>query len=1477
MATTTCLNDDEFGPIVKGCRNDFDFTVKFELIILSLVPNLIFILVALLRCLQLHKRANIVNARLFQATKLIFLSANAALHFSRLVYLKVAGRDISSTVSLASGAIGLIASLITVLLSLLEHRKSRRPSMLLSIYLFLTLLLDTARIRTLWLTVTSQIRTTNARLFTASVALKVVILLLESKQKTAWLQWDWEKHSPEESSGFFDLGMFTWLKQLFLAGFSSVLAMDNLYSLDQDLSSETLHGFLNAHFDRNIPTGKKFRLAKALGRALLAPVLVPVLPRLILIGFTFSQPFFLAAVLDTVSHRTESGAQRDSIGLIGAAVFIYTGIALSRAFYGYFTQRAIAMARGCLVSAVYEKTLETQVLAGDDAAAVTLMSTDIERIASGMENMHDMWANILEAGLGCWLLQRKLGFAFLSPVIVIVCCGGIMAWVSRAATRAQTSWMAKIQSRVGMTSKVIMHVKQVKISGIAEPVERFIQALRVEELLVGSRFRVVLVVTVTVAFAPQSLSPFLAFALADRNLDVSTMYESLSYLVLLAVPLKSFFQRFPVILSTFTCLGRIQEYLEAAPRRDFRVATRPYDRSQEQALGLFSYDTRSAAAFELRPLTSSSNAIGFSNVSNDVLLSVQHGLFAWSEGHAVLDDINITLRSSQLTFVIGPVASGKSSLCKAILGDIPVAAGEVRVHPSLSSIAFCDQVPYLVSGTLKQNIVGHLNFDQSRYDEVIHATALTEDIASLPHGHDSPVGIHGTTLSGGQKARVSLARALYDRSLLLVLDDVFSGLDNHTAARVFDRTFGPTGFLRRRGAAAVVCTHSLRHLSLADHVVVLGPQGTIVEQGPYQSLTYATEVINLGEPEKSDAITSLDNKDSLAHSSELTRPKNDDAFTNALDDRSRQLGDWKVYKHYFNSMNKLHLISMLVSCIFIAIGQQLPTVWVGFWAADSLNKPRSFYIGIYAMFSSFILVGVLVGAGTCFVLLTIGVGRELHRNALATVMHAPLRFFTSTDTGTITNLFSQDTAIIDSELSTYLLDFVFCLVGLIGSGIVVALASPYLAASYPVLLIIGYCVQMFYLRTSRQLRLLDLEAKSPLYSHFLDTIKGLASIRAFGWVEDEIKYNRDLLDTSQRPAYLLAMIQQCLMLVLNLIVAFMGVALVSLATQLRTSTGFTGASLISLMTFSELATGLIFTYTGLETSIGAVARLKTFSEKVQPEHQPGEDVVPPVEWPQSGSMVIQNVSASHSSVPISDTEKAVLALNNISLTVGAGEKIAVCGRSGSGKSSFILFLLRLLDPSPSAGLTFTIDSIDVLTTNRTTLRSRIIAVPQECVFLPDGSSIKSNIDPTETITDTECQHILEMVQLTAFVVSQGGLNAPMSGDQLSAGQQQLFSLGRAIYRRRAKIQTAGRDGGVLLLDEISSSVDRDTELLMHGVISREFAAYTIVAVAHRLELMVDFVDQVVVLDRGSVIEQGAPRDLLAAADGAFSRLYRAGH
>lgn len=385
----------------------------------------------------------------------------------------------------------------------------------------------------------------------------------------------------------------------------------------------------------------------------------------------------------------------------------------------------------------------------------------------------------------------------------------------------------------------------------------------------------------------------------------------------------------------------------------------------------------------------------------------------------------------------------------------------------------------------------------------------------------------------------------------------------------------------------------------------------------------------------------------------------------------------------------------------------------------------------------------------------------------------------------------------------------------------------------------------------------------------------------------DIDHNNQLLDTSQRPAYLLGMIQQWLITTLQIVVAGIAVVVISLATQLRSSTGLTGASLVTLLSFSESLSSLIRHYTTLEISLGAVSRLRTFSETVQPEDQPGEDVEPPRDWPQDGRIDIQGVSASYNTEPL-DAEPTVpgspsnLVLRNLTLSITPGQRVAICGRTGSGKSTLILLLLRLLDPLPSCSRNLAIDGIPLHGIDRATLRKRIIAIPQDAVFLPDGSTVKSNIDPLESATPQECRSVLEAVRLAAFVDDRGGLHAGMSADDLSAGQKQLFSLGRAILRKRARerttASTTGEErGGILLLDEVSSSVDKVTDRAMQEMIRREFGRYTIVMVSHRLEMVMDFFDRVVVLDRGAVVEDGAPRALVARPGSRFGELWATGN
>ncbi|EXM34462.1 AAA ATPase domain [Fusarium oxysporum f. sp. vasinfectum] len=401
-----------------------------------------------------------------------------------------------------------------------------------------------------------------------------------------------------------------------------------------------------------------------------------------------------------------------------------------------------------------------------------------------------------------------------------------------------------------------------------------------------------------------------------------------------------------------------------------------------------------------------------------------------------------------------------------------------------------------------------------------------------------------------------------------------------------------------------------------------------------------------------------------------------------------------------------------------------------------------------------------------------------------------------------------------------------------------------------------------------------------LHTHFTGTIKGVATIRAFGWQQFDIAHSSKLLDTSQRPAYLLAMIQQWLATLLHFIVTGTAVLLVALATQLRTNAGLTGASLISLLTFSEALSNLITSYTSLETSLGAVSRLRSFSETVETENKPGEVIEPPETWPHNGSIQIHKVSASYDS-PGNEQDEAAssLALRDLELDISPGQKVAICGRTRSGKSTLILLLLRLIDPLHSCDSNMKIDDIYLHQIDRATLRKRVICIPQDAVFLPDGSSVKDNIDPYKAATDAECFNVLNTVWLSGFVHDKGSLNAGMSADDLSAGQKQLFSLGRAILRRRVRDRLAGGEkrGGLLLLDEVSSSVDKVTDRAMQEIIREEFENYTIVMVSHRLEMVMDFFDRVIVLDRGTVVESGGPRELVETQGSRFGDLWAVEH
>ncbi|KAI0142611.1 ABC transporter type 1, transmembrane domain-containing protein [Hypoxylon sp. NC0597] len=1482
MDFSGCLNDKAFGPTVQGCRGNFDFTIMFEKIFFALIPTAVFIAFSLPRVVLLVRRPVVVGGAFLRNLKLVAICIYGGLQISLLVLSVLKSRNFK-TLFVSSSVLAFTSAVCMVVVSRLEHSRSPRPSNLLNAYLLVTILTDVAQTRTLWLASTNYDEFTFSRLFTTAVSIKALMLVLESQHKSRWVRWDAKEHSPEETSGLFGLGAFLWLNRLFLTGYKKVLTLDDLYPLDQNMASERLQIKLAKCIKAIRRPGQHNGLAKALAKALAVPLLLPVGPRIAMTAFQFCQPFLINTLLNYLQQSPGDASENVGYGLIGATILIYTGIAASQAMYWYLQERAMYMARGALASSVYMKTIEAKISAADDSAALTLMSADVERIIRGCVNIHEFWANAIEVGLACWLLSLQIGAASVAPVIVVGCCVVFSAILGKFTGPRQKAWMEKIQRRVGLTASVIGQMKHLKISGLATPVEESIQAMRVDELKTASKYRMVTILSALIAYIPLCISPVVTFAFSARTLDVTTIFTSVSYILLLANPLATLFQLFPSLLVALTCLRRIQAFLEQDVRFDFRVPT-----PNSPADGVTGHEAEK----------------GGEKLQSSSLIRISKGSFGWEVDKPCLRNIDIDIPSSCLTIIVGPIGSGKSTLCKVLLGETPVVSrGQVILEPFSGKIGYCDQLPYLSNATIRENIVGFTMFDQTRYDEVIDATMLGPDLALLPRGDETRVGSNGVALSGGQKQRVSIARALYLDSEFLVFDDILSGLDANTEEQVYRKVFSRDGLLRRRNATVVLCTHSVKHLPTADHIIALGSDGSLVEQGCFPDLMANkryVQSLGIKDVEATHSVDVIQPTDAEMSSAQKEPPPVPVAKSKTLsivEEQGRMMGDTAVYRHYFSRIDKIIILAIFVFGLGWGFFSNFTTIWLKFWSeAITSNNPtrsNSFYIGIYGLLQIFTLASLLFVSLVCFRTMISVSGARLHKEALRTVINAPLSFFTTTDTGVITNLFSQDMTLIDGELPQSFLNVVLEGFSCLGMAAVIATSSPFLTIAYPFLAVVIYGIQKFYLRTSRQIRLLDLEAKSPLYSHFIDTIKGIATFRAFGWVQDGIKLNNKHLDTSQRPAYLLAMIQRWLGFTLSMVVAVLAIVVVTLATQLHSNRAFTGASLVTLMNFGSNLSFMVRTYTDLETSIGAISRLKSFSERVRSESREEEDVVPPPEWPSRGSIHINGVSASYTYDHREPSEGSShtsgeclqhLALRDLNLTIAPGEKVAICGRSGSGKSSTILLLLRLLDPMAPCADKITVDEVPLHKIDRATLRQRIIAVPQEPVFLPDGTSFQVNLDPFSASTEDECRAVLQSVRLWDFVEGRGGLAAGMSADTLSGGQKQLFNLARAILRRRVRLKQLRSEfgektvaiGGILLLDEVSSSVDRDTDRAMQGIIREEFKDYTIIMVSHRLDMVLGF-DTVVVMDKGSIIETGCPHKLVEMDGSRFRELWLLSH
>lgn len=1341
-----------------------------------------------------------------------------------------------SKFAIASSSLDLASAAVLPILAQMEHRRSVRPSTVISAYLAFTILLDLAQARTLWLV---GLSTPIATTFTTRLASKLVLVALEAQSKGHVLKPEYQELPPEATAGIISKSLQFWLNSLFVTGFRAKLTVDHLSRLDPDLAGAHLsHKFKNAWMSRRRPE-RRLEFAYAVLRAFWKQLALAAFPRLLDIALTFAQVFLIQRTLTFLEGPATEENQFVGYSLIGATALIYLGLAVCKLHYNQAMYRFVTMFRGGVECCIYDHLLCLADGDGNKSATLTLMSADIDRIAISLPQLNEIWSQTIEVIIGITLLSLQLGWVSVVPVALVIAAFSGGGKITSTIGNKQKIWVNAVQARVSFTSTILAGMKNIKMLGLRGVIESMLQQYRVDETLHMAAFRWSIVWSNVVHNLPWALAPALTFAVyagqalarGDKTLDTVTAFSSLAIIHLLTDPTAKLVSAIPSAAATIGCFDRIQTFLLTKPKGDQRSL---------ELLSLSDYDLTVGNGVELNDLAqprkqapSSTSAIEAESVS----------LRPAPNTGPILTNMDFSVPHGSLTILAGSVGTGKSSLLKALLGEIPIEQGG-SLSISDCRTAYCAQSPWLPNTTLKVAILGPITtanpYDEARYQKCLSVCDLDYDISQFENGDQTELGSNGSSLSGGQRHRVAFARALYSSPKMLFLDDVFAALDWATQRKVFMALFGEGGFLKESKTTTLLATSAANFIKYADKVLVLA-NGT-VEEASSQTVS-ALDLTQTSEACVSPASRPTAQTDAI----KLKRAQQ-------IDDLSRSTGDLAVYKYY---SRHVHWFPGLCFVFFAAVNvfsSSFSQIWLKWWT-DAGGAQIGLYIGIFiglAFLNSF-----SNGAYIWAILIKISpsTARKFHAILLRTTMRASQSLFSSTDSGVILNRFTEDMTIIEGQLATGVLVSVSNLFSALAAAGLVATGSSYMAATIPLLMFAIWALQKVYLRTSRQIRILDLEAKSPLYTHFAETASGLMTIRTFAWTEAFQDINIKLLDRSQRPYYSLYCIQRWLSVVLDLIVAAEAVLVVGLAVGIRgsTSAGLLGVSLNNVLSFSAALSNFLGGWTTLETSLGSIARLKSFEEAVQPEDKVEECVVPPAQWPTNGAIQFSNLSALY--------EDSSSGVRDFSLKIEPGHTVGICGRTGSGKSSIISALLRLVEISSG---TIVIDGLDIATLPRQDIRERLLVATQDPLIIP--ASLRVNIDPEGSAADEAISSALSRVGLNHLVERLGGVDHAIKADDLSRGEQLLVGLARLIISKKS-------EQGILLLDEVTSNLDAEAEQVVQRVLRADFGAYTKIVVAHRLHTILDS-DVIVVMEQGSLVEAGSPKTLLKKQSGKLAKLMK---
>ncbi|XP_007530511.1 ATP-binding cassette sub-family C member 10 [Erinaceus europaeus] len=1179
----------------------------------------------------------------------------------------------------------------------------------------------------------------------------------------------------------------------------------------------------------------------------------------------FSGPLLLSLLVGFLEEGQEplSNGLLYALGLAGGAVL---GAVLQNQ-YGYEVRKVTLQAQGAVMNILYRKALQLGPRRPPTGEALNLLGTDSERLLNFAGSFHEAWGLPLQLAITLYLLHRQVGLAFVGGLILAL----LLVPVNKViATRIMVSNQDMLQhkdARVKLMTEVLSGIRVIKFFVWEQAMGARVEACRAREL---GRLRVIKYLDAACVYlwaalpVVISITIFITYALMGHQLTATKVFTALALVHMLILPLNNFPWVINGLLEAKVSLDRIQRFLDL-PNHNPQTYYSP------------DLPTEPSTALELHDALFSWDPVGTSQETFISRLVVKKGI---------------------LVGIVGKVGCGKSSLLAAISGELHRLRGQVAVWGLSEGFGLATQEPWIQFATIRDNILFGKTFDARLYSEVLEACALNDDLSILPAGDQTEVGEKGVTLSGGQRARIALARAVYQEKELYLLDDPLAAVDADVAKHLLQRCI--LGVLSH--TTRLLCTHRTEYLERAD-VVLLMEAGRLIQAGPPSEILPLVQAVPKASAENGQE-SDLDTSQSKPGTEKTKKALavQESSSCRLLQEESKKEGAlaFHVYRAHWRAVGWGLALAILFSLLLMQATRNAADWWLSYWisqlktaknssqeapppsssdsegllspqlllfspgnlytsvfalprAAPNGSSDLRFYLTVYATIAGVnslctLLRAVLFAAGMLRATAT------LHHRLLCRVLKAPVTFFDSTPVGRVLNRFSSDVACTDDSLPFLLNILLANAAGLLGLLAVLGSGLPWLLLLLPPLSVIYYRVQRHYRASSRELRRLGSLTLSPLYTHLADTLAGLPVLRAAGATDRFEEENQRLLELNQRCQFAASATMQWLDIRLQLmgasvVSAIAGIALVQHQWGLA-DPGLVGLSLSYALSLTGLLSGLVSSFTKTETMLVSVERLEEYSCEL-----PQEPQGPPARlgsgWLTRGSVEFQDVVLVY-------RPGLPNALDGVTFRVQPGEKLGIVGRTGSGKSSLLLVLFRLLEPSSGHVL---LDGVDTSQLELAELRSQLAIIPQE-PFLFSGT-VRENLDPRGLHEDRTLWQALEQCHLGEVIMSMGGLDGELGegGRSLSLGQRQLLCLARALLT----------DAKILCIDEATASVDQKTDQLLQQTICKRFANKTVLTIAHRLNTILNS-DRVLVLQEGRVMELDSPAALRSQPHSLFQQL-----